>query len=156
METRKHIRIVIYALMTLAVMTGIFLLSAQDASHSSSLSDGFLTTDVGRLIAGLFPNITGEGANHDIRKLAHIFEFFCLGVTGALLFGELCAKRMNAFLFSLLLGFLYACSDEWHQTFVAGRSGRFSDVCIDFFGVLLGAAGVAVILLLTARKRSRN
>lgn len=154
MKTGKPIRIIIYALLTLGIMTAIFLLSAQDAGLSASLSDGFLSTRLGRLIARLIPSITGEGTNHDIRKIAHIFEFFCLGVTGTLLFSELCERKRNALSFGLLLGFLYACSDEWHQTFVPGRSGSLSDVCIDSIGVLLGAVSVGVILLSAQRKKA--
>lgn len=155
MKTGKLIRIIIFALMTLSVMTVIFLLSAQDARLSASLSDDFLSTGLGSIVVRFFPGITGDGANYDIRKLAHIFEFFCLGVTGTLLFNELCRMKRNAVISGLLLGFIYACSDEWHQTFVPGRSGSFSDVCIDFFGVLLGTASVALLLLCT-QKRNRN
>jgi len=32
---------------------------------------------------------------------------------------------------------LYAASDEWHQTFVPGRGGTVSDVCIDTTGIML-------------------
>ena len=39
---------------------------------------------------------------------------------------------------SLILGFIYACSDELHQTFVAGRSGEARDVLIDTSGVFIG------------------
>ena len=39
---------------------------------------------------------------------------------------------------SLILGFVYACSDEIHQTFVAGRSGEARDVLIDTSGVFIG------------------
>ena len=33
-----------------------------------------------------------------------------------------------------LATFAYACSDEWHQTFVEGRSGQVSDVAFDMLG----------------------
>lgn len=154
MKTGKHIRITIYALLTLGIMTTIFLLSAQDARLSASLSDGFLSTKLGSLLIRVIPSITGEGTNHDIRKIAHILEFFCLGVTGTLLFSELCKRKRNALSLSLLLSFLYACSDEWHQTFVPGRSGSLSDVCIDSIGVLLGAVSVGLILLSSQSKKA--
>ena len=35
---------------------------------------------------------------------------------------------------------LYACSDEFHQLFVAGRAGRINDVLIDSAGAVLGLA----------------
>jgi VanZ family protein len=37
---------------------------------------------------------------------------------------------------AFLLALFYAASDEWHQTFVPGRSGQISDVLIDALGAL--------------------
>jgi VanZ family protein len=52
---------------------------------------------------------------------------------------------------AVVLTLLYAISDEWHQTFVEGRSGRPLDVGID-------AAGVAVAMLAVrwAQRRGRG
>ncbi len=38
-----------------------------------------------------------------------------------------------------LLCFVYASSDEWHQTFVPPRDGCFRDVMIDMIGVTLAS-----------------
>ena len=43
---------------------------------------------------------------------------------------------------------LYAISDEYHQTFVAGRHGSWVDVAIDSMG-----AALVVLLVLRARRR---
>ena len=40
---------------------------------------------------------------------------------------------------SILLSFLYACTDEIHQIFVPGRSAQFRDVLIDTLGASFGA-----------------
>ena len=37
----------------------------------------------------------------------------------------------------MLLCFLFAISDEWHQTFVPDRYGTVTDVLIDSLGILL-------------------
>ena len=47
----------------------------------------------------------------------------------------------------LAAGFLYAVSDEIHQTFVPGRSGEVGDVLIDTFGVLIGVCMVCIFFL---------
>lgn len=60
----------------------------------------------------------------------------------------------KAFPTALFLGFLYACSDEYHQTFVSGRSGELKDVMIDTTGVLIGAVIIAFII--PAMKQWRN
>ena len=40
---------------------------------------------------------------------------------------------------------LYGMSDEWHQSFVPGRSPAWDDVAADFRGALLGAAFVLIL-----------
>jgi VanZ family protein len=42
----------------------------------------------------------------------------------------------------LAIAVLFAVSDEWHQSSVAERQGRLSDVLIDASGALLGLGGV--------------
>jgi VanZ family protein len=65
-----------------------------------------------------------------LRKLAHAAEF---GVLGALLL-----RATGRAGLAILLGVLYAVSDEVHQSFVAGRQGAFLDVAIDTAGVVCG------------------
>jgi VanZ family protein len=43
----------------------------------------------------------------------------------------------KAFVYSAIIGVLYAISDEYHQTFVPLREGRMLDVFIDSFGIFL-------------------
>lgn len=50
-------------------------------------------------------------------------------------------------LFAFLITLLYAISDEFHQTFVPGRHGRFADVLID------AAGGATALLMLHFRAR---
>lgn len=71
------------------------------------------------------------------RKLAHFSEYFVLTyfLIKALLGHRI--KKKTVLLVALLLAFSYAISDEYHQTFTLGRSGRFEDVLIDSVGILL-------------------
>ena len=75
-----------------------------------------------------------------LRKLAHATEY---AVLGALL-----VRATGRSGFAFALGTLYAISDEWHQTFVAGRMGSPVDVTIDAVGVACG-----VLLWQTIRTR---
>jgi VanZ family protein len=50
---------------------------------------------------------------------------------------------------SLLVTFIYACSDEFHQLFIPGRSGQFKDVLIDTSGALI----MLMIIFLWQRKK---
>ena len=65
-----------------------------------------------------------------LRKIAHTAEY---AVLGALLM-RATARPWLAW----ALGVLYAVSDEFHQTFVAGRHGTPVDVAIDSVGIVLG------------------
>ena len=45
-------------------------------------------------------------------------------------------------------GFAYAAFTEWVQTMTPGRAGLFSDVLIDFYGFLLTAGAITLIILI--------
>jgi len=73
----------------------------------------------------------------------HVAEFAILFTLSHATLGRLSgpARRRNL---ALAAGFClaFALSDEYHQTFVPGRGGRWSDVAIDGLGVVL--AGTVV------------
>ena len=154
MKIRKKTKLYIYGFLTLFVMAAIFYLSAQDTDASTHLSEGFLKTVIGNFLGRFLPNITDEGIYHDVRKYAHVFEYFCLGVTSCLFYNELILNRFNSALLSSGLSFVYACSDEWHQTFVPGRSGQISDVFVDFTGIIIGVLTVTLLCVAIKNKNS--
>jgi VanZ family protein len=45
---------------------------------------------------------------------------------------------------AIAISLAYACSDEYHQTFVRGRTGTPVDVAIDAIGMTLAAAWIRV------------
>ena len=45
---------------------------------------------------------------------------------------------MIALAFALMFGVVYAILDEFHQSFISGRSAQIRDVCIDTCGVITG------------------
>ena len=47
-------------------------------------------------------------------------------------------KYKNAVIIAMIIGVAYATSDEIHQLFVGGRSGRVVDVVIDSIGICTG------------------
>nr|MCR4673483.1 VanZ family protein [Lachnospiraceae bacterium] len=57
---------------------------------------------------------------------------------GILKQGSIKHKSTVRILIPWLLCAIYAASDELHQTFVQGRSGQVSDVCLDSIGALVG------------------
>jgi VanZ family protein len=80
-----------------------------------------------------------------LRKAAHITVFATLWLTLAR------ATHWRRPILATVIALLYACSDEYHQTFVAGRHGSPVDVSIDAIG--MGLAALAWVL--AARRRGR-
>lgn len=115
-----------WILITILIMTLIFFFSSQNGEQSSYTS-GIFTT----IFISLFPLIKRETASFFIRKCAHFTIFGCLG------FSFYHALEKKTTYIPLLLSFLYACSDEIHQSFTAARSCQFSDVLLDTSGAFL-------------------
>ena len=77
-----------------------------------------------------------------LSKAGHVAEYVVLaGVLWRALKRELPAHTDKALVGVWVVTLLYAMSDEYHQTFVAGRSGNWVDVGIDLItptaGILL-------------------
>ena len=79
-----------------------------------------------------------------IRKLGHITGYALL--TSAWWWALQGVVRRPV-LWAVLISLAYACTDEFHQTFVRGREGTPRDVLID-------AVGMAIAALLIAMRRS--
>lgn len=125
-------------------MAVIFCLSAQEASQSSSLS-GSAIWSVAEITQPGFREMSRieqenivEQYQYITRKTAHMLAYTALGIlcTAALFQYTISRKMRAAAAFAVCTG--YACTDEIHQLFVAGRSGQISDVGIDALGVCLG------------------
>jgi VanZ family protein len=70
-----------------------------------------------------------------LRKLAHIGEYAVLTVALSWAFQMYTGSRVRAWLLAALAAALYGVSDEWHQSWILGRSGSFRDVGIDTVGI---------------------
>ncbi len=70
------------------------------------------------------------------KKTAHAIGYGMLAISYAWALQQSGVRR-NRLPLALLLTLLYASSDEWHQTFVPGRTGQPLDVLIDLSGALL-------------------
>lgn len=55
-------------------------------------------------------------------------------------------KELDKLGFSLIIGIVYASSDEIHQCFTPGRGPLLTDIIIDTMGVFLGILLVMLIL----------
>ncbi len=121
-------------------MALIFSFSNQKDVDSSKISDSFIDRTVVKIYKIFNENITKEKENeiiekytYPIRKFAHYTLYFILGILSFLVVKDYSINK-KLIIYSLLICFLYACSDEFHQLFIIGRSASIKDVIIDTFG----------------------
>lgn len=115
----------------------IFYLSNQSGGDSQNLSDHFATW-IERFFSISWISHFIIDFSFFVRKSAHFWLYFLLGVITFTLFLEYRFSFLKTGFFSFLFCFFYACSDEIHQLFIMGRSGKFVDVLIDSSGSLCG------------------
>lgn len=90
-----------------------------------------------------------------LRKYAHFIVYLFLGsfLMNALTLSNI--RGWKAFGIAVVVSFLYAVSDEFHQYFVPGRTALFLDVVIDTAGASVGIAlyGASNALMKLFRKK---
>ncbi len=135
---------------TAAIMVLIFVHSAMPADLSSAES-GILVGLVLHLLGG-----DPERTSFFVRKCAHFTEYLVLGFSLGLTVDDFIGVpqtgggKAKNLLAAWGVGTLYACTDEFHQIYVPGRSGELRDVGIDCCGVLTG------VLLYTAYRHLKS
>ena len=144
-------------LFPLAVAVMIFCFSSQHAEESSNLSNFFVQIFLSaRAKLGLFPKLSDADLlsifSTLVRKGAHVTEYIilCTSFLTAFWVSGIHGKWRNIASFAMTFG--YACKDEFHQLFVPGRAGRFTDVLIDSSGALV----LSIVVVLVMRYRGMN
>lgn len=81
-----------------------------------------------------------------VKKTAHFIEYYALA---SLLYYSLkkssSLSRVHVLLLTITITIFYAASDEYHQTFIAGREGRIRDVLIDSGGGIFSLLTIIAI-----------
>lgn len=151
---RKIIKIILIVLWC----SLIFMFSNDTGGTSTKKSDGLIVRTVEKVIKR---SLSGEEKDKvlryfvvPVRKSAHLFIYFILGILIVSLLREYRDINMKVVLLAVFFAFLYACSDEVHQLFVVGRSGQVKDVFIDTFGSFLGVLLYSFIYRF--RRRNNN
>lgn len=141
----------IFMLLLLTTFATIFKFSSQIAEESDDISNGVL-----RKIIDVFPYTKElseeikikmvEHGNPIYRKLAHFSIYALVGVWIMAFMSTFDIRLYKKWIISMLVGVLYAASDEFHQSFVPGRGPSIVDVGIDSLGVLTGILAVLIII----------
>ncbi len=154
------IRIILIILLIITFFY-IFNFSSQDSEKSGNLSRTITVSVTKNIkkIQELDYNKKNDVLNtieKVIRKLAHFSEYTFLGILLMSLMSTYNLKQTNKFIISIGIGFLYACSDEFHQLFVPGRTAKFTDVLIDTSGVIAGSILIFIAILIIKKIIVKN
>jgi VanZ family protein len=119
-------------------MSIIFVMSSRVGE--SDKSGGLLNALIARVSPTFYHTLTEyqlECLNYGFRKACHVTEYAILTflVARAFRFGKRSLSGRTLCL-SLFVAVGYACTDEFHQSFVPGRTASVEDVLIDSCGVL--------------------
>ena len=136
----------------------LILISLASTSEFSALNTSRI---VRPLLLWLFPGISEERlqlAHLLIRKAAHLTEYAVLGWLAARAFVTSSRNLLQQhwFLASLFLIMLQAAMDEYHQSFVATRTGSAYDSLIDITGGLFALIMFAYLRVRSNRRRAAH
>lgn len=156
-DKKRYMERIVFGIMVLITCLLIFIFSSDNGDKSTDKSMGTMKT-----IVSVFERDsskleeTTKKYEPILRKIAHFSMYTILGIWSMAFLSTFNINNKSnndnyefykRLFIVVLFGFLYACSDEFHQLFVSARSGSFMDVFIDSMGVTNG-----VLIVETLRK----
>lgn len=87
------------------------------------------------------PSPNDPWLNWLIKKLAHLTEYGILYWLWVRALATFQSTSRRKYRLAMLIGVIYALSDEWHQSGVTGRHPSLTDVAIDTIGMVVVYAG---------------
>ena len=146
----KVIRFIL-VLLLLVTFGMIFNFSNQDSKKSGSTSQKVteaITKDI-KAIQELNKNEKAkviDQIENIIRKIAHFSLYALVGFLLMSLLITYNINEKNKIISTVTIGAIYAISDEFHQSFIPGRSGQASDVFLDTLGTTIGGLFILLII----------
>lgn len=155
---------------TMLILLGLTFISIFNFSNQDGQTSGGISRKVARKIVDVFPytknlsektkNKIVEKTQPIIRKGAHLSIYTLVGIFIMSFISTYKIHLKYKFLISILVGLVYASSDEIHQSFIPGRTASIIDVGIDTAGVFLGIIVVLIIIsvykALTEKQTTNN
>ena len=166
---KKFFHILLWALVIVWLVV-IFNFSASDGATSDGQSKGFIERSVYDVATFLY-NIgirdhapsernvktVANRLNATIRKIAHGTIYFVLAFLVLIALGTKIDHFWRNSLIAVLFCLIYSLTDEYHQLFVPGRTGAFTDCLIDTGGALIACVvygiGVWIVYLIKSKKK---
>lgn len=99
--------------------------------------------------------------DHIVRKNAHGFLYMTLAVFVSSAIFSFNKKGKDAVIYILFTCLFYAVTDEFHQSFIPGRTSMVSDILVDFCGAIIGLlifyfVYYKIYTIYTSKKLERN
>ncbi len=145
----RPIPLLIWSLLTIGWMVFIFMMSNQPYQEqdvkpllASWIAEPSLTA-ITPMIEFSYGGYTVSGSEpyafweFFIRKGGHVSEFALLTFLLVRVGSSLTRSTYMPLIWAAIIAYGYAATDEWHQTWIAGRTGHFSDTLIDAIGIVL-------------------
>lgn len=150
---KKALKIILLLALAIGWMVCIYKLSGMNSQNSNGKSTDIIamfiedtlevTNEYG--ITNSNPNAeklahASQLINAPMRKVIHASVYFVLAFFIMTLFNIIFEhkKYLLTFIITFILCAGFAVTDEYHQTFVAGRTGQLMDVLIDSAGAVAG------------------
>ena len=148
----KKIITIIFVVLWMLV---IFNFSSKEADLSNNTSKEVINNTV-----TVYENVTNnsinkentiEKLNYPVRKLAHATIYLVLSLL--VLYLLYVYKNKYYYLLTIIICFIYSLTDEYHQLFINGRTGQFSDCLIDTLGAIIG---MIILYIIKTKKLNHN
>lgn len=151
LKSKKYVLVVVL-LLALSCMFAIFCFSSQDSSSTNILSKNITRKIAGTIFEDYksmdidFQNKITNELNLFIRKTAHFSLYFFMSMLIYIVFALWKKRFFISGVISVSICCVYAMLDEFHQSFVPGRTPLVKDVIIDTSGAILGTVFCFMII----------
>ena len=150
----KHFKLIISIIIVILWLLVIFVFSSMNEKTSHIQSQ--------KVVQKIYTNkqtvennkiIKKNKYDKKIRKIAHVTEFAILNIFFINLIYQLKEKfKLKYLIISIILTFIYACTDEIHQICVQGRTSSVIDVLIDTTGAITTSLIIYIIYKINFHK----
>ncbi len=156
-KTKTIILRTLFTILLLITFITIFRFSSQDSEISGGVSTKAMTNIINILPIenSKKPEVIKQ-CEPILRKIAHFTVYTCVGIWSCALLSTYKIKEGQKIIYSGTIGFIYACTDEFHQSLTPGRGPSFMDVLLDTTGVLFGCLLVLLIIKIYYRIKKNS
>jgi len=149
---------IIFSWILIFIWMGIIISFSADNAEKSKEKSSFILEKIEPVVINAASKVGIDNVDQDflhffIRKNAHMFNYFILGILVFNGIRLLVSKDRLRIFFSAFYTISFSAADEFYQTFIPGRSGEVRDVFIDNIGSLSGIALIFLFFRINERKK---